>query len=56
MFKQLKLRNSLHHSQTSVEVQQEKRKMKKDEMKKKKNLGYDLGFYFHPTMWISSKQ
>jgi len=41
MFKQLKLRNSLHHSQTSVEVQQEERKMKK-----KKNLGCDLGFTF----------
>jgi hypothetical protein len=36
MFKQLKIRNSLHHSQKSVEVQQEKGKMKKDEMKKKK--------------------
>jgi hypothetical protein len=35
MFKQLKIKNSLHHLQTSIEVQQEKRKMKTDEIKKK---------------------
>jgi hypothetical protein len=35
MFKKLKFKNSLHHSQTSIEVQQEKWKMKRDEIKKK---------------------
>jgi hypothetical protein len=38
MFKQQKIKNSLHHSQTSTKVQQEERKMKKDKMKEKEKI------------------
>ncbi len=39
MFKQQKkIRNSLHHSQTSTKVQQEERKMKRDKMKEKEKI------------------
>jgi hypothetical protein len=49
-----KIRNSFHHSQARTKAQQEERKMKRDNMKKKR---YKVWFkvHFDSTMWISSK-